>query len=208
MPPVSKFGGSEIEELIALLAKLPGLGPRSARRAALHLIKKRDQVLLPLARAMHDAAEKIAICQECGNMDTCQPCSVCTDPARDAATICVVEEIADLWALDRARILPSRYHVLGGTLSPLDGRGPEDLTIAKLAQRASAPHVTEIILALNATVEGQATAHYIAGELEHLPVKITRLARGVPMGGELDYLDEGTLSTAIKLRQPVSADLK
>ncbi len=198
-----KISGAEIEELIALLAKLPGLGPRSARRAALHLIKKREQLLLPLARALGEAGAKIAFCKECGNIDTQQPCTICADSARDGSMICVVEEVGDLWALERAAIVRSRYHVLGGTLSPLDGRGPDDLTIAKLIERAHAPEVSEIILALNATVEGQSTAHYIAAELEGLPVKVTRLARGVPIGGELDYLDEGTLAAAIKLRQPV-----
>jgi len=201
--PQRKTSGAEIEELIALLSRLPGLGPRSARRAALHLIKKREQLLLPLVRAMGEAAAKIAICKECGNIDTQQPCAICRDPARDASLICVVEEVGDLWALERAGIVRSRYHVLGGTLSPLDGRGPEDLTIAKLIERAHGPEVREIILALNATVEGQSTAHYIAAELEGLPVRITRLARGVPIGGELDYLDEGTLAAAIKMRLPV-----
>ncbi len=201
--PQKKTSSAEIEDLIALLAKLPGLGPRSARRSALHLIKKREQLLLPLARALGEAAAKIAICRECGNIDTQQPCAICSDPGRDTSLICVVEEVGDLWALERASIVRSRYHVLGGTLSPLDGRGPEDLSIAKLIERAHAPGVREIILALNATVEGQSTAHYLAAGLEGLPVKITRLARGVPVGGELDYLDEGTLAAAIKLRQPV-----
>jgi recombination protein RecR len=201
--PQRKTSGAEIEELIALLSRLPGLGPRSARRAALHLIKKREQVLMPLLRAMGEAASKIAICKECGNIDTQQPCAICQDKARDASLICVVEEVGDLWALERAGIVRSRYHVLGGALSPLDGRGPEDISIAKLIERAHAPEVREIILALNATVEGQSTAHYIAGELENLPVRVTRLARGVPIGGELDYLDEGTLAAAIKMRQPV-----
>jgi recombination protein RecR len=201
--PQRKTSGTEIEELIALLSRLPGLGPRSARRAALHLIKKREQLLLPLLRAMGEAASKIAICKECGNIDTQQPCAICQDEARDASLICVVEEVGDLWALERAGIVRSRYHVLGGTLSPLDGRGPEDISIAKLIERAHAPQVREIILALNATVEGQSTAHYIAGELENFPVRVTRLARGVPIGGELDYLDEGTLAAAIKMRQPV-----
>ncbi len=198
-----KTAGAEIEELIALLAKLPGLGPRSARRAALHLVKKRDQLLVPLSQALNEAAAKIAICRDCGNIDTQQPCAICTDPSRDASTICVVEEVGDLWALERAGIVNCRYHVLGGTLSPLDGRGPDDLSIAKLVARARAPELREIILALNATVEGQSTAHYLVAELEGLPIRITRLARGVPVGGELDYLDEGTLATAIKLRQPV-----
>lgn len=199
----NKAAGAEIEELIALLAKLPGLGPRSARRAALHLVKKREQLLLPLARAMSVAADKIAICRQCGNIDTQQPCTICTDATRDVSIICVVEEMSDLWALERAAILRSRYHVLGGTVSPLDGRGPDDLTIAKLVERAHAPEIVEVILALNATVDGQSTAHYIASELSQLPIKITRLARGVPMGGELDYLDEGTLAAALKLRAPV-----
>jgi recombination protein RecR len=201
--PHKKTSGAEIEELIALIAKLPGLGPRSARRAALHLIKKREQLLLPLARALAEAAAKIAICKDCGNIDTLQPCAICRDPSRDATLICVVEEVGDLWALERAALVRSRYHVLGGTLSPLDGRGPDDISIAKLIERAHAPGVAEILLALNATVEGQSTAHYIAAELEGLPVKVTRLARGVPIGGELDYLDEGTLAAAIKLRQPI-----
>ena len=201
--PQKKASGAEIEELIALLSRLPGLGPRSARRAALHLVKKREQLLLPLAKAMGEAAAKIAICQECGNIDTRQPCVICSDMARDPSLICVVEEVGDLWALERAGIVRSRYHVLGGTLSPLDGRGPDDLSIAKLVERAHAPEVREIILALNATVEGQSTAHYLASELQGLPLRITRLARGVPIGGELDYLDEGTLAAAIKLRQPV-----
>ncbi|MBJ7535418.1 recombination protein RecR [Rhodomicrobium vannielii ATCC 17100] len=203
LPPQKKSSGAEIEELIALLAKLPGLGPRSARRAALHLIKKREQLLLPLACALGVAADKIAICKECGNIDTQQPCAICADAGRDASTICVVEEVGDLWALERAAIVRSRYHVLGGTLSPLDGRGPDDLFLVKLMERARQPGVNEIILALNATVEGQSTAHYIAAELEGLPLKVTRLARGVPIGGELDYLDEGTLAAAIKLRQPI-----
>src|SRR5215468_2481642 len=201
--PQRKASGTEIEELIALLAKLPGLGPRSARRAALHLIKKREQLLMPLAQAMAGAAAKIQVCKECGNIDTAQPCTICSDPSRDASVICVVEEAGDLWALERAGLMRARYHVLGGTLSPLDGRGPDDLSIAKLAERARGPEMREIILALNATVEGQSTAHYLAAELEGLPVRITRLARGVPVGGELDYLDEGTLAAAIKLRQPV-----
>jgi recombination protein RecR len=201
--PQRKTSSTEIEELIALLAKLPGLGPRSARRAALHLIKKRELLLLPLARAMGEAAAKIQVCKECGNIDTAQPCALCSDPARDASLICVVEDAGDLWALERAGLIRARYHVLGGTLSPLDGRGPDDLSIARLIERARGPEVREIILALNATVEGQSTAHYLAVELEGLPVRITKLARGVPIGGELDYLDEGTLAAAIKLRQPV-----
>ena len=201
---MKRSSGADIENLIGMLAKLPGLGPRSARRAALHLIKKREQLLLPLSRAMSEAGEKIAICKECGNFDTEQPCMICRDGARDASVICVVEEVGDLWAMERAGIINARYHVLGGTLSPLDGRGPEDLNIAKLIQRAASPVVKEVILALNATVEGQTTAHFIAAQLEDCPVRVTRLGRGVPVGGELDYLDQGTLAAALKARQPVS----
>jgi len=195
--------GGELETLIQLLGRVPGLGPRSARRAALHLIKKREQLMLPLARAMAEAAEKIVACRECGNFDTVQPCSICRDERRDASLICVVEDIADLWALERAGVIGGRYHVLGGTLSPLDGVGPGDLAIAKLIERASAPGVREVLLALNATVEGQSTAHYISGELESLGITVSRLAHGVPVGGELDYLDEGTLAAAIKSRRPL-----
>jgi recombination protein RecR len=198
-----KAAGPEIENLIALLGRLPGLGPRSARRAALHLIKKREQLLQPLARAMAEAAEKIVVCQECGNLDTASPCTICQDERRDASMICVVEEVGDLWALERAGVINTRYHVLGGTLSPLDGVGPQDLNLAKLMERARNTDVQEVLLALNATVEGQATAHYIMGELESAGVIVSRLAHGVPVGGELDYLDEGTLAAAIKSRRPV-----
>lgn len=199
--PQKKTSGAEIEELIALLAKLPGLGPRSARRAALHLIKKREQLLLPLARTLSDAAGKIAICKECGNIDTQQPCAVCSDGTRDPSLICVVEEVGDLWALERAQVLNGLYHVLGGTLSPLDGIGPEDLSIAKLIERARDPQVKEVLLALNATVEGQSTAHYLVDQLGGAGVTVSRLAHGVPIGGELDYLDEGTLAAAVKARK-------
>jgi recombination protein RecR len=198
-----KAAGPEIEELIALLARMPGLGPRSARRAALHLIKKREQLMRPRAAAMAEAAEKIVVCSECGNLDTMSPCTICQDTRRDASLICVVEEIGDLWALERAAVINGRYHVLGGTLSPLDGVGPDDLTIGKLIERARQPGVTEILLALNATVEGQSTAHYISAELEGAGITISRLAHGVPVGGELDYLDEGTLAAAIKSRRPL-----
>ncbi len=198
-----KAAGPEIENLIALLGRLPGLGPRSARRAALHLIKKREQLLQPLARALAEAAEKIVVCQECGNLDTVSPCTICADPRRDAAMICVVEEVGDLWALERAAVINARYHVLGGTLSPLDGVGPDDLSIGKLMERARAGGVAEVLLALNATVEGQTTAHYLAAELESAGLIVSRLAHGVPVGGELDYLDEGTLAAAIKSRRPV-----
>ncbi len=194
--------GPEIERLIQLLAKLPGLGPRSARRAALHLIKKKDQLLIPLSGAMAEAVEKVRLCETCGNVDTSSPCTLCSDPRRDASTIIVVEDVADLWALERAAVINGMYHVLGGVLSPLDGIGPEDLAIASLVDRVTdtADQVKEIIIAVNATVEGQTTAHYITDQLEGIDVKITRLAHGVPVGGELDYLDEGTLAAAIKSR--------
>lgn len=200
----NRVTGPEIDTLIQLLAKLPGLGPRSARRAALHLIKKKDQLLSPLASAAAEAADKVSECSLCGNVDTANPCTICTDHRRDQTTIVVVEDVADLWALERANAVNSLYHVLGGTLSPLDGIGPDDLNIDKLVDRASKLKVdegkAELILAVNATVEGQTTAHYITDRLEGLDVKVTRLAHGVPVGGELDYLDEGTLTAAIKSR--------
>jgi recombination protein RecR len=192
--------GPEIERLIQLLARLPGLGPRSARRAALFLIKKREQIMAPLASALATALDKIQICSVCGNIDTRSPCTVCTDPRREPSIIVVVADVADLWALERAHAVNARYHVLGGTLSPLDGVGPQDLTIDALVKRAHDPAVTEIILALNATVDGQTTAHYITDLLHDANVKVTRLAHGVPVGGELDYLDEGTLAAAIRQR--------
>ncbi len=194
------IAGPEIERLIQLLAKLPGLGPRSARRGALHLIRKREELLAPLAAAMQVAAERIMVCDTCGNIDTLQPCTICADQRRDETVIVVVETVADLWALERAGAIRARYHVLGGTLSPLDGVGPTDLNIEPLIGRASEPVVKEVILALNATVDGQTTAHYITDLLSHLGLKVTRLAHGVPVGGELDYLDEGTLSAAIRQR--------
>jgi len=192
--------GPEIERLIQLLARLPGLGPRSARRAALHLIKKRDQLMAPLAGAMQTAFEKITLCRVCGNIDSQNPCSICIDPRRDPSVIVVVADVADLWALERAHAINARYHVLGGTLSPLDGVGPQDLTIDALVTRAHDAAVKEVILALNATVDGQTTAHYITDLLQDADVSVTRLAHGVPVGGELDYLDEGTLSAAIRQR--------
>jgi len=192
--------GPEIERLIQLLARLPGLGPRSARRAALQLIKKREQLMSPLADAMRVAADRILVCSSCGNVDTSDPCAICADQRRDPSLIVVVEDVSDLWALERAGVANARYHVLGGTLSALDGVRPEDLNLARLVDRASDPAVKEIVLALNATVEGQTTAHYIADLLARLPVKITKLAHGVPVGGELDYLDEGTLSAAMRQR--------
>ncbi|MCL2713771.1 MAG: recombination mediator RecR [Alphaproteobacteria bacterium] len=192
--------GPEIERLIQLLARLPGLGPRSARRAALHLIKKREALMLPLAGALQTALDRIELCQVCGNIDTSNPCLLCSDPKRDASIIVVVADVADLWALERAHATNGHYHVLGATLSPLDGIGPEDLAIAPLIARAHDPKVTEIVLALNATVDGQTTAHYITDLLQDARVRVTRLAHGVPVGGELDYLDEGTLSAAMRQR--------
>jgi recombination protein RecR len=197
---MSATAGPEIERLIQLLARVPGLGPRSARRAALALIRKKDELLAPLGQAMQVAAERIVICATCGSIDTRDPCSVCADLRRDGTTIIVVETVADLWALERAAAMKAKYHVLGGVLSPLDGIGPKDLTLDRLAARAAEPEVREIILAVNATVDGQTTAHYITDMLAHLPVKVTRLAHGVPIGGELDYLDEGTLAAALRQR--------
>ncbi|MBD8555381.1 recombination protein RecR [Rhizobium sp. CFBP 8762] len=195
--------GPEIEKLIQLLAKVPGLGPRSARRAALHLVKKKDQLMGPLADAMGEAYRNVRICSCCGNVDTMDPCTVCTDDRRDQSIIIVVEDVADLWALERAGAMNAAYHVLGGTLSPLDGIGPDDLNIRKLVERVAAGGVRELIIAVNATVEGQATAHYITDQLDGLDVKITRLAHGVPVGGELDYLDEGTLNAALRARTAI-----
>lgn len=195
-----KSAGSEIERLVQLLARLPGLGHRSARKAALTLLKKRTDLLEPLAAALTDAAAKIIECPTCGNIDTVSPCTICQDPRRDAGMIVVVEEIGDLWALERAGVVSARYHVLGGHLSPLDGIGPERLNIGRLIERA-VPPVTEILLALNATVEGQSTAHYLTEQLQGRGITVSRLAQGVPMGGELDYLDEGTLAAAIKSRR-------
>jgi recombination protein RecR len=193
--------GPEIETLIRLLAKLPGFGPRSARRAALYLLNHREQVLQPLAEAMAAAGEAVRPCSACGNLDTADPCGICTDGSRDPSAICVVEQVADLWALERTGAFRGRYHVLGGTLSALDGTGPEDLAIPSLAARARDPAVREVILALNATVDGQTTAHYIADRLAECEVTVSRLAHGVPVGGELDYLDDGTLLAALKARR-------
>jgi recombination protein RecR len=192
--------GPEIERLIQLLARLPGLGPRSARRAALHLIKKRDTLLGPLSDALRVASERIVVCSTCGNVDTADPCTICRDPRRERSILVVVEDVSDLWALERANAVSGLYHVLGGVLSPLDGVRPEHLNLDRLIARASEHGVEEVILALNATVDGQTTAHYITELLAHLPVRITKLAHGVPVGGELDYLDEGTLSAAIRQR--------
>ncbi|ENN94211.1 recombination mediator RecR [Bartonella bovis] len=194
------IAGPEIERLIQLLARIPGLGPRSARRAALHLIKKKEILLEPLGAAIQEAVNKVSICSVCGNVDTADPCLICIDPRRDNTTIIVVEDISDLWALERAGILLARYHVLGGRLSPLDGIGPDELNITSLINRVINGSITEVILAVNATVEGQTTAHYITDQLSNFSVKITRLAHGVPVGGELDYLDDGTLAAALRAR--------
>jgi recombination protein RecR len=196
-----RTAGPEIERLIQILAKLPGLGPRSARRAVLHLIKNREKLLSPLAIALADARDKVVVCSVCGNVDTIDPCSLCNDPRRDHGVICVVEDVSDLWALERAGAWSGLYHVLGGTLSAIEGVRPEDLAIASLNARASAPEIKEVVLAVNATVEGQTTAHYITDLLKPLPIKLSRLAHGVPVGGELDYLDEGTLTAAIRARR-------
>ncbi len=193
----------DMERLIGLLAKMPGLGPRSARRAALYLIKRRETLAMPLARALGDAAENVCPCSTCGNLDSVDPCAICSDPKRDGSVICVVEDVADLWALERAGAFKGLYHVLGGTLSALDGVGPEDLDISGLVSRAGAEETTEVILATNATVDGQTTAHYIADRLADCAVRVSGLAHGVPVGGELDYLDDGTLSAALKARHPV-----
>ena len=199
------MAGDDIERLINYLGKLPGLGPRSARRAALYLLKRREALLVPLLKALESAAESIKPCMRCGNLDSQDPCAICANPERDGSIICVVEEVADLWALERTLSFKGRYHILGGLLSALDGVGPEDLNIAALLARAEVPDVTEIILAMSATVDGQTTAHYVTDRLHGLGVRITRLAHGVPVGGELDYLDDGTLSAALKARRPLDS---
>lgn len=194
----------EIDQLTQALARLPGLGPRSARRAVLHLLKKREAVLTPLLRALENVADKLATCHICGNVDTSDPCGICTDAKRDQRSLCVVEEVADLWALDRSRLFPGKFHVLGGRLSALDGVQPEDLGIDTLIARVADGDVDEVVLAMNATLEGQTTSHYLAERLESHPVRVTQLAHGLPVGGELDYLDEGTLAQALRARRPVS----
>ncbi|MGJ8559322.1 MAG: recombination mediator RecR [Litorimonas sp.] len=191
----------EIDRLITLLARLPGLGPRSARRAALHLLKAPDKLMTPLASAMTIAAERISTCSVCANVDSSNPCHICTAPGRDQTAICVVQDVSDLWAMERAGAFRGTYHVLGGTLSALDGIRPEDLNIATLIGRVSAGKTEEVILAMNATVDGQTTAHYITEHLEKSSVRVTRLAHGVPIGGELDYLDDGTIAAAMKSRR-------
>ncbi|AIT78741.1 MULTISPECIES: recombination mediator RecR [Novosphingobium] len=197
------MASQEIETLTAALSRLPGLGPRSARRAVLWLIKRRETSLVQLLEALSAVRDTLVECDTCGNIDTANPCGICADPRRDARSICVVEEVADLWALDRARLFTGKYHVLGGRLSALDGVRPEDLTIDRLLARVAQGQVDEVVLAMNATLEGQTTAHYIAERLEAYPVRITQLAHGLPVGGELDYLDEGTLAQAIRARRPV-----
>ena len=194
---------TDLERLIQLLARLPGLGPRSARRAALHLLRKREALMLPLAEALASAAAKIRPCALCGNLDTGDPCAICADPRRDAGLICIVEQVGDLWALERTGSYRGRYHVLGGTLSALDGIGPDQLNVAGLLRSAADPAVREIILATGATVDGQTTAHYLIDRLAGTDVAITRLAHGVPVGGELDYLDDGTLTAALKARRSI-----
>lgn len=193
--------GPEIERLIQLLSRLPGLGPRSARRVALHLVEKRESLLIPLGQAMSTAADTVRTCPVCGNFDSIEPCSICADPRRDDATLCVVEDVGALWAMERTGAFTGRYHVLGGLLSALDGIGPEELGIARLVERASRPEVSEIILATPATVEGQTTAHYVADRLAQANVTVSGLAHGVPVGGELDYLDDGTISAALRARR-------
>ncbi len=197
------MASQEIETLTSALSRLPGLGPRSARRAVLWLIKRRETSLVQLLEALEAVREGLVECRNCGNVDTSDPCGICTDPRRDARALCVVEDVADLWALDRARLFAGRYHVLGGRLSALDGVRPEDLTIGRLIERVSAGGIDEVVLAMNATLEGQTTAHYIAERLEGLPLRITQLAHGLPVGGELDYLDEGTLAQALRARKPM-----
>ncbi|MDX2259750.1 MAG: recombination mediator RecR [Hyphomicrobiaceae bacterium] len=193
--------GPEIERIIKLLSRLPGLGPRSARKAALALIKRRDDLLVPLAEALRVAVDRITTCPACGNIDTTSPCALCADPGRDDTTLVVVEEVADLWALERAGVTRARYHVLGGHLSPLDGIGPDALNIARLVERAGDGRISEIILALNATVEGQSTMHYVREVLAPTGVVVSEIQKGVPIGGELDYLDDGTLNAAIRSRR-------
>lgn len=197
------MASQEIEALANALARLPGLGPRSARRAVLWLIKRRETGLTQLVNALNAVQGRLMECETCGNVDTTNPCGICTDPRRDDRALCVVEDVADLWALDRARLFTGRYHVLGGRLSALEGIGPEDLTIGKLLARVQAGGIDEVVLAMNATLEGQTTAHYIAERIENLPLRVTQLAHGLPVGGELDYLDEGTLAQALRARRPV-----
>ena len=197
------MASSEIDALTQALSRLPGLGPRSARRAVLHLIKKRETALVPLLRALEQVDRALAVCAVCGNVDTRNPCSICADPRRDNRLLCVVEEVSDLWALDRSHLFPGAFHVLGGRLSALEGVRPEDLAIEALVERVRRGGIDEVVLAMNATLEGQTTAHYLVDRLEGFPVRITQLAHGLPVGGELDYLDDGTLAQALRARRPV-----
>jgi recombination protein RecR len=204
-PPIwDAMASPEIETLTQALARLPGFGPRSARRAVLHLVKKREGALAPLRAALVAVEERLTTCATCGNVDTTDPCAICADPRRDARALCVVEDVSDLWALERGRLFPGRFHVLGGRLSALEGVRPEDLAIESLVARVAAGGVDEVVLAMNATLEGQTTAHYVAERLENHPVRLTQLAHGLPVGGELDYLDEGTLAQALRARRPVA----
>ena len=198
------MASQQIEALSQALARLPGLGPRSARRAVLHLMKRRESALEPLLAALQDVAARLSTCSVCGNLDTSNPCGICNDSRRDERLLCVVEEVADLWALDRSRLFPGRYHVLGGRLSALEGVRPEDLGIDRLVARIAWGGVDEVVLAMNATLEGQTTAHYLAERLEKFPIRLTQLAHGLPVGGELDYLDEGTLAQALRARRPIA----
>lgn len=203
-PMSQRMASPEIDLLTQALSRLPGLGPRSARRAVLHLLKKRETALKPLLAALGAVDDRLATCSVCGNIDTSDPCSICTDARRDARSLCVVEEVADLWALDRSRLFPGKFHVLGGRLSALEGVRPEDLAIDGLVRRLSAGGIDEVVLAMNATLEGQTTAHYVAERIEGYPVRVTQLAHGLPVGGELDYLDEGTLAQALRARRPLA----
>ena len=203
-PMSQRMASPEIDLLTQALSRLPGLGPRSARRAVLHLLKKRETALKPLLAALGAVDDRLATCSVCGNIDTSDPCSICTDARRDARSLCVVEEVADLWALDRSRLFPGKFHVLGGRLSALEGVRPEDLAIDGLVRRLSAGGIDEVVLAMNATLEGQTTAHYVAERIEGYPVRVTQLAHGLPVGGELDYLDEGTLAQALRARRPIA----
>jgi len=202
-----RMASQEIETLASALARLPGLGPRSARRVVLWLVKRRETALLQLLGALEQVRDRLVECRTCGNVDTQDPCGICADPRRDQTSICVVEDVADLWALDRAKLFTGRYHVLGGKLSAMDGVRPEDLNIGSLLERVASREdgggIDEVVLAMNATLEGQTTAHYLAERLEEYPVRITQLAHGLPVGGELDYLDEGTLAQALRARRPV-----
>ena len=200
------MASQEIENLVQALAKLPGLGPRSARRAVLYLIKRPETAMKPILAAMERVDQHLVTCAICGNVDTQDPCQICSDPRRDEKALCVVEEVSDLWALDKSRLFPGKFHVLGGKLSALDGVRPEDIGIDTLIRRVEAGGIDEVVLAMNATLEGQTTAHYIAERLENYPVRLSQLSHGIPVGGELDYLDEGTLAQALRSRRPMTSD--